>query len=164
MPFVYRLRILLEQRETALEEAQRALAAKLAEVESAREMLRTLSRKADEAVATAKSAAKAITAPSDEAVSVNDLLSRVEKARSLERDAGFAKDEVLEQRIAVQDAEDAVEETRNQLAEAMRAVEVLRKHRERAEAKYRRAEEEREAGEMDEAGVAVFNRGRKSQS
>lgn len=162
MPFVYRLQILLEQRERGLEDAQRELAAKLEELESSKKTLEVLTRKAEEATEAGQRAAAAVTAPSPDPVSVSQLMERVERAKALQREAGYAKDEVIEQRIAVQDAEDAVEESRNRLADAMRAVEVLRKHRQRAQDKYRRSEGDREAAEMDEAGVAVFNRRRQA--
>ncbi len=165
MAFVYRLRVLLEQREAALEEAQRELAARIGEAEEARGILKELEQRAAQAAEVAQTASREVTARSaaGQTVPGQELMNRVERARNLHREAGLAKDEVFEQRVAVQDAEDGAEAARGVLAEAMRAVEVLKKHRQRALEKYTRGEEQREAGEMDEAGVAVFNRGRQQK-
>lgn len=160
MPFVYRLQLLLEQREAALEEAQRNLGAMIAGLEEAKRTLGALEQAASVAVKVHAEAANSFGAVAQEPMTGAQMMERVERVRGLLREANLAKDEVLEQKIAVQDAEDLVEESRTKLADAMRAVEVLRKHRSRAQEKYRRGEEQREAGEMDEAGMVQFNRGR----
>lgn len=158
MAFVYRLQVLLEQRERAQDDARQALGDAIRALETARERLVELQGKADEATARHRMARDAVLTPGGGVLSGAEVQRRAEEVQWLDKEAGWARDAVLEQRITIEDCADAVEAARAALAEAMRQVEVLRKHRARAEDRYRREEERVEAEQQDESGTVQFNR------
>jgi len=156
--FVYRLQVLLEQRERAQDDARQALGDAIRALETARERLVELQRKADEATTRHRTARDAVLTPGGGVLRGAEVQRRAEEVQWLDKEAGWARDAVLEQRITIEDCADAVEAARAALAEAMRQVEVLRKHRTRAEERYRREEERVEAEQQDESGTVQFNR------
>ena len=158
MAFIYRLQVLLEQRERGQDDAQKALGASIRALEAAKARLVALQHSADEATERHRTARYGVLAPAGGMLTGGEVQRRAEEVQWLEKEAGWARDAVLEQRIAIEDCEDAVEAARGALAEAMRQVEVLRKHRARAEQRYRREEERVEAEQQDESGTVQFNR------
>ena len=155
--FVYRLEVLLEQKRKALEEAQRALGECLADARDKRHRHDELQVTAEMAKERAHQARQARYV-SDGPVSGEEIQRRSEEARWLEKEAGWARDSVLEQRIAIEDAEDAAELARAQVVEANRQVEVLKTHRARQEQRFRKEQDRLESVEMDDIGSAQFLR------
>ncbi len=158
MAFVYRLQVLLEQRERAQDDARQALGAAIRALETAKERLVVLQQRADEATERHRAARQLVLVPAGAMLTGAEVQRRAEEVQWLEKEAGWARDAVLEQRIAIEDCGDAVEAARGALAEAMRQVEVLRKHRTKAEQRYQREQERVEAEEQDESGTVQFNR------
>lgn len=153
--FHYRLEVLLEQKLKLLEEAQRNLGEKMAKLREERQRLEDLQRLAEEAKQRME-AARAARFQTDGALSAEALQRRCEEARWLEKEAGWAKDNVLGQRIAIEDAEDDVEKARAELVEANRQVEVLKTHRAKQEARFRAEQARIENIAMDDVGSAQF--------
>lgn len=158
MAFVYRLQVLLDQRERGQDDARQALGVTLRALEGAKATLVNLQLRADQATERHREARNAVLAPAGGILTGGEVERRAENVRWLEKEAGWARDAVLEQKIAIEDCSDAVEAARAALAEAMRQVEVLRKHRARAEQRYLRDEERLEAEQQDESGTVQFNR------
>lgn len=158
MAFVYRLQVLLDQRERAQDDARQALGESIRALETAKERLVELQRRADAATALHRSARQVVLVPAGAMLTGAEVQRRAEEVQWLEKEAGWARDAVLEQKIAIEDCADAVDAARSALAEAMRQVEVLNKHRARAEQRYRREEERVEAEQQDESGTVQFNR------
>lgn len=158
MAFVYRLQVLLDQRERGQDDARQALGVTIRALEDAKTSLLALQLRADEATDRHREARNAVLAPAGGMLTGGEVRRRAEEVRYLEKEAGWARDSVLEQRITIEDCSDAVDAARAALAEAMRQVEVLRKHRARAEQRYFRDEERVEAEQQDESGTVQFNR------
>lgn len=151
--FRYRLDVLLEQKQKALEDAQRAMAERISKLRQEQARLQQLETDAELASAKAE-AARAVRYQADGAVTAEQLQRRCEESRWLQKEAGWARDAVLEQRIAIEDAEDEVERTRKDVAEANRQVEVLKTHRARQKARFLKEQERQESIEMDDVGSA----------
>ncbi|HBY58820.1 MAG TPA: hypothetical protein DEH78_03300 [Solibacterales bacterium] len=156
--FVYRLQTLLDRKQAVREDAERRLAERLRELEEERQRLAAREREAREASALAAAERMRLMAVEGGSVSGRELRQRAANLDLLLRLASEAKDAVFEQKIAVNDAEDRLEEARRALAEAVRDVEVLNKHRERAKSRFHREQERKEAVEMDEARTVLFHK------
>jgi len=157
-PFRYRLQVLLEQKQRDFEEAQRLLGERMAQVQTERDRMAKLQTEAEDARKRADAARLVRYQNTGEPISAAEMQSRSEHARWLEKEAGWAKDSVLEQRIAIEDAEDARDSARAALVEANRQLEVLKTHRARQEARFRKEQERLEAVATDDAGTVQFLR------
>lgn len=153
--FRYRLEALLEQKRKALEQAQLAMAERVAKLQQEELRKVDLEAKAEQAASKATEAREA-RYPTGDAMTAEALQRRCEEARWLQREAGWARDAVLEQQIAIEDAADALESARKDMIEAIRQVEVLRAHRAKQEARFSREAERLENLEMDDVGSAQF--------
>lgn len=155
--FRYRLELLLEQKRKALEEAQRLLGDRLARVRGEKLRLEELQAAAELAKERAHIARQERYQTSG-AVSAQEIQRRSEEARWLEKESGWARDRVLEQRIAIEDAEDAAEQVRLDVVEANRQVEVLKTHRARQQQRFHKELERLESIAMDDAGTVQYLR------
>jgi flagellar biosynthesis chaperone FliJ len=155
--FRYRLEVLLEQKQKALEEAQRLLGERLAQVRTEKARLVELQMEAEQAKERAHLARQS-RFQTGGPVTAQEIQSRSEEARWLEKESGWARDRVIEKRIAIEDAEDAAEQARQNVVEANRQVEVLKTHRSRQEQRFRKEQERLESIAMDDAGNAQFLR------
>jgi flagellar biosynthesis chaperone FliJ len=81
---------------------------------------------------------------------------RKDYLRGLEQDVEAAKDAVFSQRLVVEEVEERLASARSQLAERTRDVEILEKHRDRLEQRYRRDVARKEAIEQDEVGNMLY--------
>ncbi|MDX2153465.1 MAG: hypothetical protein SFV54_22160 [Bryobacteraceae bacterium] len=156
--FVYRLQVLLDRKQEAREAAERALAIRLAELEQERRRLTERELSAQQASHRATEERVRLMAVEGGSMSGRDLRQRAANLDLMLQLAAEAKDAVFEQKIAVNDAEDRLEDARRELAEALREVEVLNKHRERARVRFERERERQQAAEMDEAGTVLFHK------
>ncbi|MCU0228772.1 MAG: hypothetical protein MUF01_14150 [Bryobacterales bacterium] len=157
--FRYRLEVLLEQKRKALEEAHLAMAQRIATLRQAERRLTELQARAEQATQTANRSRDA-RFQSTGAMPAEELQRRCDEARWLHREAGWAHDAVLEQRMVTEDAVDALEAARRDVVEANRQVEVLQTHRARQEERHRREQERSESVEMDDVGSAQFQQRR----
>ncbi|MCW5964615.1 MAG: hypothetical protein KIT83_11300 [Bryobacterales bacterium] len=153
--FRYRLEVLLEQKLKSLEDAQVAMAERLSKLRQEELRLQQLAREAD--LARQKhEVARAARYQADGALTAEQLQRRCEESRWLQKEAGWARDAVLEQRMAIEDAQDEVERSRQAVVEANRQVEVLRTHRARQEARFLKGLQRTENAELDDVGTAQY--------
>lgn len=157
--FKYRLQVLLDQKIEAQEEAQRRLAERQKELAAEQKTL-------DELCAGQQRITEAMARTRQTLVTtgggVHGILSRRDYLRGLKADLESAKDAVLLQRARVQDFEQCVSDTRKELAEYSRQVEILKKHRDRLAKRFAREREAQEAKEQDEMGNVIFLRRRQT--
>jgi flagellar export protein FliJ len=154
--FQYRLQPLLDQKIERKEQAERTLAERKAELESERARLEELHGKEQALVARKEQARRA--AFDGQFAFLQDYL------RGLSQDIEEAKDAVFAQRYPVEVAEEKLEEARRDLAERTREVEVLKKHRERSEIRWRREAERKEELENEEIGAAMYQARRSAEA
>ena len=154
--FQYRLQPLLEmkierkkQLELALVQAQKELAAEreaLAELERAQAELENKLLQSRRSALDPKKGTNGY-----------KLAMHTEYVRGLLGDVETAKGAVSAQKMRVGEYEQRVVEARRLLFEAVREVEVLKKHRERLEKRFLRAVEKKDALEQNEMGSIIFN-------
>jgi flagellar export protein FliJ len=159
--FKYRLQPLLDMKIERKDELEAALAQRRKELKAEQEALAELAR-AQEAL-TAK-LADALRARLGAGAGANGhvLGQHTEYLRGLAGDVTAGKGAVSAQRLRVREFEARVTEARCLLAEAVREVDVLNKHRERLETRFRRALERKEAVDQDEMGGIIFNQKRRA--
>jgi flagellar export protein FliJ len=85
-----------------------------------------------------------------------------EYLRGLAGDVEAGKGAVSAQRVRVGEFQERVAEARRLLAEAVREVDVLNKHRDRLEKRFQKTVERKEALEQDEMGGIIFNQRRRA--
>jgi flagellar export protein FliJ len=73
-----------------------------------------------------------------------------------------ARDAAFSQKLAVEEALERLSAARRELADRARDVEILEKHRDRLEQRFRRDAERKEAVELDEIGNMLYLRGRRA--
>jgi flagellar biosynthesis chaperone FliJ len=150
--FQYRLQVLLDRKAREQEEAERALGAAHAGLRLQRERLEQ-EKRIQEEIALRRDTARRPAAGGT--ISSQSMGCHADYLRGLEFDLNQAKDAVYAQVYAVEEAEEKVEQARAALAEATRQADVLRKHREKAESRWRRAQERMEALEQEEIGAVL---------
>lgn len=156
--FQYRLQTLLEQKEHAQEEAERALGGAQGELRVQRERLEEQRRHQAEITTRRDTFRRQAPASFDS----DSMRYRTDYLRGLDQDLERAKDAVYAQRYAVEEAEDKVEQARTTLAEATREAEVLRKHREKSEARWKQEQERKSELEQEEIGSVLYESRRRS--
>jgi len=161
--FQYRLQPLLELKLEHRKELERALAARQRELAMERHALAELERAQDGLRSRVAEALRTRLNP-DSSANGYALELHTHYLRGLMADVEIGKGAVAAQRIRVGEFQDMVAETRRQLAEAAREVDVLNKHRERSEKSFLRTVERKEALEQDEMGSIIFNHGRRHES
>jgi flagellar export protein FliJ len=154
--FQYRLQPLLDlkierkkQLELALIQAQKELAA---EKEALKELERAQAELEDRLVQSRRSALDP-----KKGTSGYKLALHTEYVRGLVGDVETAKGAVTAQQTRIGEFEQRVVEARRLLFEAVREVEVLKKHRERLEKRFQKAVERKDALEQNEMGSIIFN-------
>lgn len=80
----------------------------------------------------------------------------------LAADLQLAKNSVFSQLLRVREFEEKVAETRRQLTECSREVDVLSKHRDRLQRRFLRVAQANEAAQHDEIGTTMFIHGRRA--
>jgi flagellar export protein FliJ len=162
-PFQYRLQPLLDLKVERREELERALAKRLRELAAEEEALTELERSLEALRSKLVQAFRArLNAGSQ--TDGHTLRLHTQYLRGLTDDVETGKGAVAAQRVRVGEFQDRVAETRRQLAEASREVEVLNKHRERLEKGFLKAVERKEALEQDEMGGIIFNQRKRHES
>ncbi|MEZ5403583.1 MAG: hypothetical protein R2729_28140 [Bryobacteraceae bacterium] len=156
--FQYRLQTLLDQKARAQEEAERALGDKQRDLRVERERLEEENGK----LAAVQQKREAFRRETPAEMTADTMRYRADYLRGLGQDVELAKDAVYAQRFAVEEAEERVEEARSALARATREAEVLRKHREKAETRWRREQERAAELEQEEIGSVLHEARRRS--
>jgi flagellar export protein FliJ len=146
--FKYRLQSLLEKKIEWKEEAERTVAERKGALDSEKARLEELRGKQQALVDRKEQARRS--ALDGQFAFLQDYL------RGLSQDIEDAKDAVFSQRYAVEEAEENLDQARRELAERTREVEVLKKHRERSEIRWRREAERKEELENEEIGAAMY--------
>ncbi|MEZ5356669.1 MAG: hypothetical protein R2762_28870 [Bryobacteraceae bacterium] len=152
MKFSYRLQTLLDRKAEEQEQAERALASAQGELRVQRERLEAERRNQEEIAARRDAFRRQPPAT----VTAEAMRYRADYLRGLDYDLDQAKDAVYAQRYAVEEAEEKLEQARATLAEATRQAEVLRKHRDKAESRWKREAERKEELEQEEIGSVMF--------
>jgi flagellar export protein FliJ len=159
--FQYRLQPLLDMKIERKDELEAALAQRRKELAVERDALAELER-AQEALTARLADALRARLGAGSGANGYVLGQHTEYLRGLAGDVTAGKGAVSAQRLRVREFEGRVTEARRLLAEAAREVDVLKKHRERLETRFRRALERKEAVEQDEMGGIIFNQKRRA--
>ena len=162
--FQYRLQPLLEQKTAARENAAEMLASRQRELRQEQDTLTGLRNKEQELTEKKACARRSlITEAPTAGISTEDIRRRVLWLKHLEHQLEQARDDVFSQRIVIEDCERSVDEARQALVECTRQEDVLKKHRERAQHRFRKEEERRDALEQDEIGSLLYAARKRSE-
>ena len=162
--FQYRLQPLLDQKSNAREKAAEELALRQRELRQERETLDVLRNKEQELTEKKACARKSVLSPSEPGGNSPEAIrQRVLWLRSLEQQIEQARDDVFSQRIVIEDCEHKVEEALKMLIECTRKEDVMKKHRERAERRFQKEVERKEAIEQDEIGSVLYAARKRSE-
>ncbi|PYX42294.1 MAG: hypothetical protein DMG81_01965 [Acidobacteria bacterium] len=156
--FVYRLRLLLEQKEELKKEAERELALRQKELEAQREHLEVLQRREQELVEKRDRMRRELLNKSGEqdALTAHEVRERAEFVKVMGVQIEEAKNDVLVQRTVIETCEVKVQQAKSLVEEAKREVEILTKHRAKQEERFMREERVKEELELDEIGNVLF--------
>jgi flagellar export protein FliJ len=162
--FTYRLQPLLEQKEELKKEADQEVIRREQELQTQLATLESLKCKVQELVEKRQHARQELMAkPGDAgALTAGDLLKRSEFIKVLGTEIREAENSVNAQRVVIQTCEAEVKEAKEHAAEAQREVELLNKHREKQQERFRREEEAKEEVALDEIGNVLYSTRRRS--
>jgi len=157
--FNYWLQPLLEQKEELKKEADREVNRREQELQTQQAALESLQRRVQELVEKRQHARQELmTKPGAAgALTANDVLKRSEFIKVLGTEIREAESDVSAQRVVIETCESEVQEAKEQAAEAQREVEVLNKHREKQQERFRREEEAKEEVALDEIGNVLYS-------
>lgn len=152
--FQYRLQPLLDARKPAKQVADRAVAECRVALRASEELLVKL-QEASKLLESKRSGIRK-SMLSGEGLTGLEVRRRVDDIAFMSRKIEDAKDEMLAQRIAIEECEERVAEAERQAAELARQVEVLERHREKKERTFILEAERREANEQDEIASTLY--------
>ena len=158
--FRYRLQVLLDQKTQRKEKAQENLTQQRNLLKDALDNLNRLKVAKEEKEAFRRDRRAGLLRG---ASGGEDVRQRADYVKALEADVLEAKRKVLLQQISVTDCEEQVDIAAKHFEECIREVEVLTKHRTKAEERFRREQELLEEREQDEIG-SVLHAARKRPS
>ncbi|HZQ94290.1 MAG TPA: flagellar FliJ family protein [Candidatus Sulfotelmatobacter sp.] len=156
-PFVYRLQLLLEQKEEAKKAAEQELARREQELERQQGILAELKRREQELIdrrATARR--ELLSAPDNHPLAVHVVQARSDHIRALGEDIEAAGKEVARQQDVIRKCQQQVEDGKQKVNESRREVEVLAKHRKKQEERFLREAAAKEELELDEIGNVLY--------
>lgn len=151
--FRYRLQPLLDQKAAKKEDAEQHLATCRKKLREAQEQLAERMARQKEMEAQRLERRRALLA--DEAAGA-DVQHRVNDVALMARRIEDMKDEVMSLRLHIEECKEKVEMAVAALAEAVREVEVLKKHRAKGEQRFRAEVERKDAIAQDEIASAMF--------
>lgn len=156
--FIYRLQLLLEQKEEAKKEAERELARRQQELEAQRTKLQVLQRREQELVEKRGRLRRELLNSSGEqgALTANEVLERSEFVKVVGIQIDEAGKDVQLQHNVVEACERALLEAKNSVEEAKREVEVLTKHRAKQAERFAKEQQAKEDLELDEIGNVLY--------
>ncbi len=162
--FVYRLRLLLEQKEEAKKAAERELAQRQKELEAQQEHLVVLRRREQELVAKRDRLRRELLNNSgqQDPLTAYEVRERAEFVKVMGVQIEEAKNAVLMQRTVVETCDMRVQKAKSGVEETKREVEILTKHRAKQEERFMREERAKEELELDEIGNVLFTTRRRT--
>lgn len=157
MTFKYRLDPLLNQKNQVKQDAEQSLAARSRELTEEEKRLAEVKQHEAELLSLKEKAKMALLNPGGgKEITGEEIRRRLDHLRGVDHDVDTARGEVFAQKQAVDESQEKLIQARQFLAECAREVEVLEKHRDKAEARYVQQVERKEANELDEIGAHLF--------
>ncbi len=157
--FTYRLETLLAQKRDAKSAAERLLATRRAEERDARTRLAELESEAAAAAERKRAARESAFVDGD---LIEDILARKNDVEIFHRRWEDAKGAVFSQRMYVEELAEATAAAVEALTEAAREMEVLVKHRAKAEARFTAEQDRKETLEQEEIASGMFENRRRA--
>lgn len=155
--FVYRLQLLLEQKEEAKKAAERELSRREQELDRQQGILAELKRREQELIdRRAKARRELLSTPDNNPLAVHVVQARSDHIMALREDIEAAGKEVVRQQEVVRKCEGQVEDGKQRVNESRREVEVLTKHRKKQEERFLREAAAKEELELDEIGNVLY--------
>jgi len=157
MTFKYRLDPLLNQKNQVKQDAEQSLAARSRELTEEEKRLAEVKQHEAELLNLKERAKNELLNPGGGTqITGEEIRRRLDYLRGVDHDVETARGEVFAQKQAVDESQEKLIQARQFLAECAREVEVLEKHRDKAEARYVQQVEKKEANELDEIGAHLF--------
>lgn len=157
MTFKYRLDPLLSQKAQVKQDAEQSLAARSRELSEEEKRLAEVKQHEAELLSLKERAKNELLNPGGGTqITGEEIRRRLDYLRGVDHDVETARGEVFAQKQAVDESQERLIQARQFLAECAREVEVLEKHRDKAEARYDQQVERKEANELDEIGAHLF--------
>jgi flagellar protein FliJ len=152
--FIYRLQLLLEQKEETRKAAEREVARREQELQAEQEKLRTLQQREQELVERKRQLRRELLSQPGQggALTAGEVIKRSEDVKVVELQIEDAQQDICAQRAVIEQCEAKLEDARKRVEEARREVEVLTKHRAKQEERFHRAEQAQEELALDEIG------------
>jgi len=160
--FRYRLEPLLEQKQEARKEAERAAIERERELQAETDRLEALERRERELTERRSQMRREILGKPGGEVVARQAEERAAYIRAIGEDIEAARNDVFSQRLAIEECEERLNEARRAAEDARREVEVLNKHRARQEQRFLREAQAKEELELDEIGNALYMTRRQS--
>jgi flagellar export protein FliJ len=157
MTFKYRLDPLLNQKTQVKQDAEESLAARSRELTEEERRLAEVKQHEAELLSLKERAKNELLNPGGgKQITGEEIRRRLDYLRGVDHDVETARGEVFAQKQVVDESQEKLIQARQFLAECAREVEVLEKHRNKAEARYVQQAERKEANELDEIGAHLF--------
>ena len=156
--FRYRLQTLLDRKAGLKQDAERALAACRDVLANAERRL-AAGRERQQALEQDRAARGGALLVGE--AGGEEVRRRVEDLVVIGRRIEEAKDEVMSLRLHIEECREQVDQAAAALAVAARELEVLNKHRDKAERRFRAAEERKDSAAQDEIASALYKAGRR---
>lgn len=157
MTFKYRLDPLLNQKTQVKQDAEESLAARSRELTEEERRLAEVKQHEAELLCLKERAKNELLNPGGgKQITGEEIRRRLDYLRGVDHDVETARGEVFAQKQVVDESQEKLIQARQFLAECAREVEVLEKHRNKAEARYIQQAERKEANELDEIGAHLF--------
>lgn len=160
--FIYRLQLLLEQKEEIKKEAERSLVQAEKELQSQVERLHALQQTVKELVEKRLQMQRELLKPAEGgALNARTVQERIEYSKAVGLQIEDAQSDVNSQHMRVEQCETDVRENRKRMQEANREMEILQKHRAKQQERFQRELREEDL-ELDEIGNVLFMTRRRS--
>jgi len=155
--FKYRLDPLLHQRNLVKQEAEQSLVKRTRELdEEEKRLAEVKQREADLLNLKDRARGELLSAKGTHPLTGEEVRRRLDYLRGVDHDVESARGEVFAQKQAVDETQERLIQAKQFLAECSKEVEVLEKHRDKAEARHRQELERKESNELDEIGTHLF--------
>jgi flagellar export protein FliJ len=157
MTFKYRLDPLLSQKTQVKQDAEQLLAERSREHSEEEKRLAEVKQHEAEKLSLKERARNELLHPGGgKQITGEEIRRRLDYLRGVDHDVETARGEVFAQKQAVDESQEKLIQARRFLAECAREVEVVEKHRDKAEARYVQQVERKEANDLDEIGAHLF--------
>ena len=155
--FVYRLQLLLEQKEEAKKEAERELARRQQELEKQEGILAELRRQEQELIEKRRNRRNELLKPDgNDPLQAYQVQGRSDYIKVLGEEIEAAGKKIISQQDVIRQAEQQVEDGKQKLNDSRREVEILTKHRKKQEERFLREAAAKEELELDEIGNVLY--------